>query len=69
MHRKLLGELDLDGVLILAGVLHTQKLFFGSSRSRGADFLLTAMLPNSMNQVVAPVIVTPPPSASIPLMS
>ena len=66
MHRKLLGELDLDGVLILADGLHTQKLYFGSSRSRGADFLLTAMLPNSMNQVVAPVIVTPPPAPAFP---
>ncbi|MEX1318043.1 MAG: hypothetical protein AB1Z22_13085 [Synechococcaceae cyanobacterium] len=33
--RQLLGELDLDGVLIQADALHTQKLLFGSSRSRG----------------------------------
>ena len=43
--RQLLGELDLEGVLIQAvgaafseGVaLHTQRPFFGSSRSRGAS--------------------------------
>ncbi len=33
--RQLLGELDLDGVLIQADALHTQRPFFGSSRSRG----------------------------------
>ena len=33
--RQLLGELDLEGVLIQADALHTQKPFFGSSRSRG----------------------------------
>ena len=33
--RQLLGELDLDGVLIQADALHTQKPFFCSSRSRG----------------------------------
>ena len=33
--RQLLGELDLGGVLIQADALHTQKPFFGSSRSRG----------------------------------
>ena len=33
--KKLLGELDLDGILIQADALHTQKPFFGSSRSRG----------------------------------
>lgn len=33
--RQLLGELDLKGVLIQADALHTQKPFFGSSRSRG----------------------------------
>jgi len=33
--RQLLGELDLDGVLIQADALHTQKPFFNSSRSRG----------------------------------
>jgi hypothetical protein len=33
--KKLLGELDLEGVLIQADALHTQKPFFGSSRSRG----------------------------------
>ena len=33
--QKLLGELDLDGVLIQADALHTQQVFFGSSRSRG----------------------------------
>ena len=33
--KKLLGELDLGGVLIQADALHTQKPFFGSSRSRG----------------------------------
>ena len=32
--RRLLGELDLKGVLIQADALHTQKSFFGSSRSR-----------------------------------
>jgi hypothetical protein len=33
--RQLLGELDLEGVLIQADALPTQRLFFGSSRSRG----------------------------------
>jgi len=33
--KQLLGELDLEGVLIQADALHTQKPFFGSSRSRG----------------------------------
>jgi hypothetical protein len=33
--RQLLGELDLEGVMIQADVLHTQRPFFGSSRSRG----------------------------------
>ena len=33
--KKLLGELDLEGVLIQADALHTHKVFFGSSRSRG----------------------------------
>ncbi len=33
--RQLLGELDLYGVLIQADALHTQRPFFGSSRSRG----------------------------------
>ena len=33
--RRLLGELDLGGVLVQADALHTQKPFFGSSRSRG----------------------------------
>ncbi len=33
--KQLLGELDLDGVLIQADALHTQKPFFNSSRSRG----------------------------------
>ena len=33
--RPLLGELDLEGVLIQADALHTQQPFFGSSRSRG----------------------------------
>jgi hypothetical protein len=33
--QKLLGELDLEGVLIQADALHTQQAFFGSSRSRG----------------------------------
>jgi hypothetical protein len=32
--KQLLGELDLEGVLIQADTLHTQKPFFGSSRSR-----------------------------------
>ena len=36
--RQLLGELDLAGVLIQADALHTQKPFFGSSRSRGPTF-------------------------------
>ena len=33
--KQLLGELDLEGVLIQADALHTQNPFFGSSRSRG----------------------------------
>jgi hypothetical protein len=33
--RQLVGELDLEGVLIQADALHTQRPFFGSSRSRG----------------------------------
>jgi len=33
--QQLLGELDLEGVLIQADALHTQRPFFGSSRSRG----------------------------------
>ena len=33
--KKLLGELDLEGVLIQADALHTHKAFFDSSRSRG----------------------------------
>ncbi len=33
--RQLLGQLDLEGVLIQADALHTQRPFFGSSRSRG----------------------------------
>jgi len=33
--KKLLGELDLEGVLIQADALHTQQPFFNSSRSRG----------------------------------
>ncbi len=33
--RQLLGELDLEGVLIQADALHTQRAFFGSSWSRG----------------------------------
>jgi predicted transposase YbfD/YdcC len=33
--KQLLGDLDLDGVLIQADALHTQKPFFNSSRSRG----------------------------------
>ncbi|WP_341899981.1 hypothetical protein [Synechococcus sp. UW140] len=33
--QKLLGELDLEGVLILADALHTQQAFFGSSQIRG----------------------------------
>jgi hypothetical protein len=33
--KKLLGELDLSGVLIQADALHTQQPFFDSSRSRG----------------------------------
>jgi hypothetical protein len=32
--RQLLGELDLEGVLIQADALHTQQPLFGSSRSR-----------------------------------
>ena len=32
--QKLLGELDLEGVLIQADALHTQQAFFGSSQSR-----------------------------------
>ena len=33
--KQLLGELDLEGVLIQADALHTQRPFFSSSRSRG----------------------------------
>jgi hypothetical protein len=33
--KKLLGELDLEGVVIQADALHTQRPFFNSSRSRG----------------------------------
>ena len=33
--RELLSTMDLEGVLIQADALHTQKSFFGSSRSRG----------------------------------
>ena len=33
--KKLLGELELEGVLIQADELHTHKAFFNSSRSRG----------------------------------
>ena len=33
--KELLGELDLQGILIQADALHTQKPFFNSSRSRG----------------------------------
>jgi hypothetical protein len=33
--RQLLGELDLEDMLIQADALHTQRPFFGSSRSRG----------------------------------
>ena len=33
--RQLLGELDLEGVVIQADALHTQRPFFSSSRSRG----------------------------------
>ncbi len=33
---KLLDELDLEGVLIQADALHTQRPSFGSSRSRVA---------------------------------
>jgi hypothetical protein len=33
--QKLLGGLDLEGVLIQADALHIQQSFFGSSRSRG----------------------------------
>jgi hypothetical protein len=33
--KKLLGEMDLNGVLIQADALHTQRPFFNSCRSRG----------------------------------
>ena len=33
--RQLLGELDLEGVVIQADALHTQRPFFNSTRSRG----------------------------------
>ncbi len=33
--RELLSSMDLEGVLIQADALHTQKPFIGSSRSRG----------------------------------
>ncbi len=32
--KKLLGEMNLEGLLIQADALHTQKPFFDSSRSR-----------------------------------
>ncbi len=35
VHQKLLGEMDLAGVLIKVDALHTQHGFFGSSRRRG----------------------------------
>ena len=35
MLRQLLGQLDLEGVLIQADALHTLRPYFGSSRSRG----------------------------------
>ena len=34
---QLLGKLDLEGVMITADALHTQKLLFGNSRSMEAD--------------------------------
>ena len=39
--RQLLGELNLEGVLIQADALHTQKPFFDPLREQEADFLLT----------------------------
>jgi hypothetical protein len=36
--RQLLGELDLEGVLIQADTLHAQRPFLGISRSRGLTF-------------------------------
>jgi hypothetical protein len=33
-YTKLLGDLDLEGVVIQADALHTQRPFFNSSRSR-----------------------------------
>ena len=33
--KQLMGQLDLEGVLIQADALHTQQPFFDSSRSRG----------------------------------
>ncbi len=33
--KQLMGQLDLEGMLIQAEALHTQQLFFDSSRSRG----------------------------------
>lgn len=36
--RQLLGELDLEGVLNQVDALHTQRPFFGSSRSRRPTF-------------------------------
>ena len=35
VHKKLLGELDLNGVLTQADALHTQQPLFDTSRSRG----------------------------------
>ncbi len=35
MLQKLLGELDLEGVLLQADALNTQQAFVGSSQSRG----------------------------------
>ena len=36
--RELLSTMDLEGVLIQADALHTQKPIFGSSRSRGPTY-------------------------------
>jgi predicted transposase YbfD/YdcC len=39
--RQMLGELDLEGVVIQADALHTQRPFFRQLWEQGADFLLT----------------------------
>jgi len=49
--KKLLGELDLEGVLIQADALHTQKPFFNSSRSRAAVRLMVLISTGSPSRL------------------